>query len=126
VQQSNFEKAVWSKTNRTNARGEGESPAAAAAGAAGPAGLAHPGAPPQQQVLTRPRAAPASPPAAEIVMFDNHIVCYKFLGDLWFYVTGSLDENELILYTALQAFYEAVSILLRWAGPAVPRTLAAP
>lgn len=51
--------------------------------------------------------------AAEIVMFDNHIVCYKYLGDLWFYVTGSIDENELILYSTLQAFYESVSILLR-------------
>lgn len=50
---------------------------------------------------------------AEIVMFDNYVVVYKFLGDLMFYVTGSHDENELILYSVLQAFYEAVSLLLR-------------
>ncbi len=47
-------------------------------------------------------------------MFDNVIVVYKYIGDLMFYVTGSQDENELILYTVLQAFYESVSILLRW------------
>jgi hypothetical protein len=46
-------------------------------------------------------------------MFDSYVVVYKFLGDLMFYVTGSQDENELILYTVLQAFYESVSILLR-------------
>lgn len=46
-------------------------------------------------------------------MFDNFVVVYKYLGDLMFYVTGSQDENELILYTVLQAFYESVSILMR-------------
>lgn len=51
--------------------------------------------------------------AAEITMFDDVIVVYKFFGDLMFYVTGSQDENELILYTVLQAFYESISLLLR-------------
>lgn len=46
-------------------------------------------------------------------MFDDVIVVYKFYGDLMFFVTGSLDENELILYTVLQAFYESISLLLR-------------
>ena len=46
-------------------------------------------------------------------MFDDVIVVYKFFGDLMFYVTGSQDENELILYTVLQAFYESISLLLR-------------
>jgi hypothetical protein len=50
---------------------------------------------------------------AEIVMFDDVLVVYKCLGDLMFYVTGGQDENELILYAVLQAFYESVSILLR-------------
>ncbi|MEW5299355.1 MAG: hypothetical protein WDW38_004620 [Sanguina aurantia] len=50
---------------------------------------------------------------AEIVLFDGHVVVYKYLGDLMFYVTGSQDENELVLVTVLTAFYEAVSILLR-------------
>jgi hypothetical protein len=46
-------------------------------------------------------------------MFDDHLVVYKCLGDLMFYVTGGLAENELILYAVLQAFYEATSTLLR-------------
>ena len=53
--------------------------------------------------------------AAEITMFDDVIVVYKFFGDLMFFVTGSQDENELILYTVLQAFYESISLLLRCA-----------
>lgn len=48
-------------------------------------------------------------------MFDDVLVVYKCLGDLMFYVTGSQEENELILYSVLQAFYESVSILLRCA-----------
>lgn len=47
-------------------------------------------------------------------MFDDVIVVYKFVGDLMFYVTGSTDENELILYTVLQGFYESISLLLRY------------
>lgn len=47
-------------------------------------------------------------------MFDNYVIVYKCVGDLMFYVTGSQDENELILYAVLQAFFESVSILLRW------------
>ncbi|CAK0787834.1 hypothetical protein CVIRNUC_011056 [Coccomyxa viridis] len=50
---------------------------------------------------------------AEITMFDEVVVVYKFIGDLMFFVTGSQDENELILYQVLQGFYEAVSLLLR-------------
>lgn len=53
---------------------------------------------------------------AEIIMFDDYLVVYKQLGDLMFYVTGSLAENELILHAVLQAFYEATSTLLRCAG----------
>mmetsp|Transcript_13669 Transcript_13669/g.36962 ORF Transcript_13669/g.36962 Transcript_13669/m.36962 type:complete len:183 (+) Transcript_13669:107-655(+) len=70
--QSSFEKSLWNKTTRTNARQE-----------------------------------------AEIIMVDNYVMVYKYLGDLMFYVTGSQEENELILYSVLQAFYESVSLLLR-------------
>lgn len=51
---------------------------------------------------------------AEIIMFDDVVVVYKFIGDLMFFVTGSCNENELILYTALQAFHETLSLLLRY------------
>lgn len=60
--------------------------------------------------------------AAEITLFDDVIVVYKFLGDLMFYVTGSNEENELILYQVLVAFYESISLLLRY-GPRVFRLL---
>eukprot|EP00850_Spirogloea_muscicola_P010037 SM000058S18467 [mRNA] locus=s58:32415:33736:- [translate_table: standard] len=69
-----FEKSVFNKTQRINARTE-----------------------------------------AEIGMFDGFVVVYKFAADLHFYVTGGDEENELILATVLQAFFEAVSILLRGA-----------
>lgn len=58
--------------------------------------------------------------AAEITMFDNVVVVYKFFGDLMFFVTGSQDENEIILYTVLQAFFESISLLLRCAFLAKP------
>lgn len=47
-------------------------------------------------------------------MFESNIVVYKFVQDLHFYVTGGEDENELILATVLQGFFEAVDILLRY------------
>ena len=53
--------------------------------------------------------------AAEITMFDEVVVVYKFFGELMFYVTGAQEENELILYAVLQAFYESISLLLRCA-----------
>ncbi|XP_042967862.1 coatomer subunit zeta-3-like isoform X1 [Carya illinoinensis] len=50
---------------------------------------------------------------AEISMFENNIVIYKFVQDLHFFVTGGDDENELILATVLQGFFDAVALLLR-------------
>ncbi|GMN43355.1 hypothetical protein TIFTF001_012544 [Ficus carica] len=67
-----FEKSVFNKTQKTNARTE-----------------------------------------AEIAMFESNIVVYKFVQDLHFFVTGGEDENELILATVLQGFFDAVGFLLR-------------
>ncbi|PIA39134.1 hypothetical protein AQUCO_02700370v1 [Aquilegia coerulea] len=67
-----FEKSVFTKTQKTNARTE-----------------------------------------AEITMFENNIIVYKFIQDLHFFVTGGDNENELILATVLQGFYDAVGLLLR-------------
>ncbi|GAB4843201.1 Coatomer subunit zeta-1 [Ancistrocladus abbreviatus] len=67
-----FEKSIFAKTQKTNARTE-----------------------------------------VEITLFDNHIVVYKFIQDLHFFVTGGDDENELILDSVLQGFYDAVILLLR-------------
>lgn len=67
-----FEKSLFNKTSRTNARGE-----------------------------------------AEIIMFDNVVVVYKFVADLMFYVSGDQNENEIILNQVLNAYIDAVSLLLR-------------
>ncbi|KAG6405054.1 hypothetical protein SASPL_132636 [Salvia splendens] len=67
-----FEKAVFTKTQKTNARTE-----------------------------------------AEITMFEDNIIVYKFVQDLHFFVTGGEDENEMILATVLQGLFDAVAILLR-------------
>ncbi|XP_037494926.1 coatomer subunit zeta-1 [Jatropha curcas] len=67
-----FEKSVFTKTQKTNARTE-----------------------------------------AEITMLENSIIIYKFVQDLHFFVTGSEDENELILANVLQGFFDAVGLLLR-------------
>lgn len=56
--------------------------------------------------------------AAEVVIFDSYIVCFKTLGDLTFYVTGSEDENELVVYQVLTALYESINIVLRCATAA--------
>ena len=47
-------------------------------------------------------------------MFENNIVVYKFVQDLHFFVTGGEDENEIILATVLQGFFDAVGLLLRY------------
>lgn len=51
--------------------------------------------------------------AADIVMFDGHIVVFKFIQDLHFFVTGGDDENELILASVLQGFFDSVDTILR-------------
>lgn len=53
--------------------------------------------------------------AAEVITFDGVVVVYKAIGDLNFFVSADQEENELIVLTVLQAFYEAVNMLLRCA-----------
>lgn len=52
--------------------------------------------------------------AADITLLENNIIIYKFVQDLHFFVTGGDDENELILASVLQGFYDAVTLLLRY------------
>lgn len=47
-------------------------------------------------------------------MLENNIIIYKFVQDLHFFVTGSEDENELILAAVFQGFFDAVGLLLRF------------
>lgn len=46
-------------------------------------------------------------------MLEGNVIVYKFVQDLHFFVTGGEDENELILATVLQGFFDAVGLLLR-------------
>lgn len=52
---------------------------------------------------------------AEILTFNEVTVLYKLVGDLVIYVTGSSDENEVLLFTVLSALSESLNILLRGA-----------
>ncbi|KAI8331679.1 Longin-like domain-containing protein [Chlamydoabsidia padenii] len=49
----------------------------------------------------------------EIILYDNQVVLYRSNIDIYFYVVGSLEENELILQSMFNTFYDAVSTLLR-------------
>jgi coatomer subunit zeta len=53
--------------------------------------------------------------AGDIILFNDVAVVFKRMGDIIAIVTGSQDENEIILHTVLQAFCEALNILLRFA-----------
>ncbi|GAB5029423.1 nonclathrin coat protein zeta2-cop [Nannochloropsis oceanica] len=50
---------------------------------------------------------------SEIIMMDNFTVVFRSGSDAHFYVVGDGNENELILATVLDAFHEAISMLLR-------------
>ncbi|CAN6707398.1 unnamed protein product [Malus baccata var. baccata] len=51
--------------------------------------------------------------SSEIMMFVSNVVIYKFVQDLHIFLTGGDDENELILATILQGFFDVVTHLLR-------------
>lgn len=57
--------------------------------------------------------SPARALAGDIILYNNHLVLYKSSIDLTFYLIGPEHENELMLQSALNAFHEAVSLLLR-------------
>ncbi|KAJ7392055.1 Coatomer subunit zeta-1 [Desmophyllum pertusum] len=50
---------------------------------------------------------------AEIIMLDGLTCVYRSNVDLFFYVMGASNENELILVSVLNAFYDAISQMLR-------------
>ena len=49
----------------------------------------------------------------DIILYDGHLAVYKHSLDLVFYMLGGPQENELMLYSALTAFMDAVHLLLR-------------
>lgn len=60
--------------------------------------------------------------SGDIVLFNDVAVLYKRVEDLIILVTGSQDENEIILMTVLTALSEALGILLRCAVTCSCRT----
>lgn len=50
---------------------------------------------------------------AEIILFENLTIVYRSNVDLMFFVIGSCNENELMLSSVLECFYECVSDVLR-------------
>ena len=70
--------------------------------------LSHRCAPPPPLVYAVP---------AEIIAFDNVVVVYKFVGDLYFYATASAEENEIILAQVLATFVDTISLLLTCVAP---------
>ena len=50
---------------------------------------------------------------AEVLLLDSEIVVFRGGSDCKFYVSGSSEENELILVGILDVIFETVSTLLR-------------
>lgn len=50
---------------------------------------------------------------SEVIMLDGLTCVYKSNVDLFFYVMGSCNDNELILMTVLHCMYDSVSQILR-------------
>ena len=51
--------------------------------------------------------------AGDIILYDGHLAVYKHSLDLIFYMLGGPLENELMIYSGLTAFMDAVHLLLR-------------
>lgn len=51
--------------------------------------------------------------ASEIIMLDGLTIVYKNNVDLFFYVMGSIQENELILLSVLNCLYDSISLILK-------------
>jgi hypothetical protein len=92
-QQSEFEKNLFGKTKNTHARTEGA------------------------RLLQLPRSLAlcltASFRVAEITLLNKQIVVYMFSTDVYLYVAGDHNENELILATMLGALYDTLDTMLR-------------
>eukprot|EP01039_Chlorochromonas_danica_P010958 gene10959-12184_t len=50
---------------------------------------------------------------AEVLIVENEVVTFKSGADVRLYVSGNIDENELILTSVLETVFEAVNTLLK-------------
>lgn len=51
--------------------------------------------------------------AVDVMEFKDYVVAYKQADDLFMFVVGGLNENELIMAEVLQALDEALNIIMR-------------
>uniref|UniRef100_A0A914V8U8 Coatomer subunit zeta n=1 Tax=Plectus sambesii TaxID=2011161 RepID=A0A914V8U8_9BILA len=67
----------------------------------------------EQRAFEKSLFSKTSKANGEIILLDGLICVYRSNVDLYFYVMGSSQENELILVNVLNGLYEAISTILR-------------
>lgn len=50
----------------------------------------------------------------DVILFENMLVLYKPVVDVFIYILGGLDENEIMLQSVLLGFVEAISSGLKY------------
>ena len=50
----------------------------------------------------------------EIMMLDGYVVVYRNNMDVFLYVIGSAEENEVMLATVLASFYDMLHAVLKY------------
>jgi hypothetical protein len=51
---------------------------------------------------------------SDIVMMDGFVVCYKMQTDVWFYAVCGTEENEVMVASVVNGYYDALTILLQY------------
>jgi len=51
---------------------------------------------------------------SDIVMMDGLVVCYKMQTDVWFYAVCGTEENEVMVGSVVNGYYDALTILLAY------------
>ncbi|KAI0264258.1 coatomer protein [Gloeopeniophorella convolvens] len=67
----------------------------------------------EQRAFEKGLFAKTKKPGGDIILYDGHLAVYRHSLDLIFYMLGGPSENELMLHSALSAFSDAMSLLLR-------------
>ncbi|KAJ1875413.1 Golgi-to-ER vesicle coat component [Coemansia sp. RSA 990] len=49
---------------------------------------------------------------SEIILYEGQTVVFKYVNDVYFYLVGNPEENELLLSSVLNGLVEAISLLL--------------
>ncbi|KDQ56354.1 hypothetical protein JAAARDRAFT_132541 [Jaapia argillacea MUCL 33604] len=66
-----------------------------------------------QRAFEKGLFAKTKKPGGDIILYDSHLALYKHSLDLIFYFISSPEENELVVQSALNAFMDALQLLLR-------------